>query len=93
VYGQGGPGVGLGCSRLGGAGGFGGMEGHLTTNRHGEWMAGDLASSQKRGVVGVSPGGAEVMGGGGCWGVSAVPPGMTKEEGDAYLSMTNQQGR
>jgi hypothetical protein len=27
------------------------------------------------------------------WGVSAVPPGMSKEEGDLYRSMNDQQSR
>ena len=33
------------------------------------------------------------MGASGAWGVTAVPPGMSKQEGDLYLSVSNQQGR
>lgn len=61
-----------------------GALGHLGANRHGEWGEEDLPSAMKR-LEGLS--GAEA------WGVTAVPPGMTKEEGDLYRSMSNQQGR
>ena len=61
-----------------------GALGHLGANRHGEWGEEDLPSAMKR-LEGLS--GAEA------WGVTAVPPGMTKEEGDMYRSMSNQQGR
>ena len=61
-----------------------GALGHLGANRHGEWGEEDLPSAMKR-LEGLS--GAEA------WGVTAVPPGMTQEEGDLYRSMSNQQGR
>ena len=67
-----------------------GALGHLGENRHGEWGELDLPTAQKRGVT---FGGEEVMGASGAWGVTAVPPGMSKQEGDLYLSVSNQQGR
>jgi hypothetical protein len=29
----------------------------------------------------------------GTWGVSAIPPGMTREEGDLYAAMSDMQSR
>ena len=60
-----------------------GALGHLGANRHGEWGEDDLPTAMKR-LEALSPE---------AWGVTAVPPGMTKEEGDLYRSMSNQQGR
>ena len=95
VFGQGGVGlssardfVGLGDARslpgdLPSAPSLGAL-GHLGANRHGEWGEEDLPTAMKR--VSVSSGSE-------AWGVTAVPPGMAKEEGALYASMSNQQGR
>jgi hypothetical protein len=61
-----------------------GALGHLGANRHGEWGEEDLPTAMKR---------LEGLSGTEAWGVTAVPPGMTQEEGDLYRSMSNQQGR
>ena len=65
---------------------------HLSANRHGEWGEMDLPSAQKRGVrFGKEAGFGDAAEG--AWGVTAVPPGMSKEEGEAYVSVSAQQGR
>ena len=97
--GEGGGGGGGGCAD----GGGGGIEvgtalGHLCENRHGEWLewASSLPSSQKF-PRGVTFGGEEIInlpdGAAAVWGVSAVPPGMSKQEGDLYRSINDQQSR
>lgn len=63
---------------------------HLGLNRHGEWGELDLPTAQKKGV---SFGGEEVVEVPGTWGVSAIPPGMTREEGDLYAAMSDMQSR
>ena len=63
---------------------------HLGLNRHGEWGELDLPTAQKKGV---SFGDEEVMEVPGTWGVSAIPPGMTREEGDLYAAMSDMQSR
>lgn len=87
VFGQGGVGESsardfgrLGDARLAVQTRWGGALGHLGANRHGEWGEEDLPTAMKKLNVETSS-----------WGVTAVPPGMTKEEGASYAS--NQQGR
>ena len=63
---------------------------HLGLNRHGEWGELDLPTAQKKGV---SFGGEEIVEIPGTWGVSATPPGMTREEGDSFHSLSNMQSR
>ena len=105
VYGQGGTGVGTtvrsvwvakGGARDDAEMGVGTAVGHLTENRHGEWLEWDLPSSQKFGK-GVTFGGEEFItsprAATAVWGVSAVPPGMSTEEGDLYCTTSNQQSR
>jgi mitogen-activated protein kinase 1/3 len=107
VYGHGGVGIGFGSSagrrirvkaqdeggmvtdELCDPGLIGALQ-HLGLNRHGEWGELDLPTAQKKGV---SFGGEEIVEIPGTWGVSATPPGMTREEGDSFHSLSNMQSR